>query len=218
MPAGYQKSGYLTEEFRIFHNADEHKREIPFHYHDFHKLLLFLSGNVSYIIEGRQSVLVPGDVVIVRAGQIHRPVIHDNSPYERIIFYIDPGFFDVPDRQILNLFREDLQDNLPDNQRSRPTGLLRLAEPERTNLKELAARLKSAAHDTGYAADMLRRVRLLELLIFLSRSLRTGEDILPADITANPFITAALDYIHAHLEDDSLDINAVAEAVALNRS
>lgn len=65
----YRKSGYLLEDFRLFYNSDSHRREIPFHYHDFHKLLILLSGNTSYIIEGKMYALQPGDIVLVRAGQ-----------------------------------------------------------------------------------------------------------------------------------------------------
>lgn len=100
----YRKSGYLLEDFRLFYNSDSHRREIPFHYHDFHKLLILLSGNTSYIIEGKMYALQPGDIVLVRAGQIHRPVIHDNSLYERLIFYISPAFLEREDLQVLNLF------------------------------------------------------------------------------------------------------------------
>ena len=211
MPAVYQKSGYLFESFRIFHNADATKREIPYHYHDFHKILLFLSGNVSYIMEGRQFVLEPGDIVLVRAGVIHRPVIHDNSLYERIIFYIDPGFFSEEAYRELDLF-------------SSPAGseesaaLLRLTGAGARLMEELVPQIRYAVHDTGYASDLLRRVKLMELLILLSRAIRSQETMLPADVTSNPYITAALDYIHEHLEEESLNIDEIADAAALGRS
>ena len=68
----YEKTGYL--------------------HHDFHKLLFFLSGNVTYCIEGKSYQLTPGDLVLVRAGEVHRPVIHDTTPYERMIIYVSPDF------------------------------------------------------------------------------------------------------------------------------
>ena len=51
MDSNYTKAGYLTEPFKIFHLRDEHKLNIDFHYHDFHKILIHLHGNVSYCIE-----------------------------------------------------------------------------------------------------------------------------------------------------------------------
>ena len=211
MAAQYQKSGYLHETFRIFHNADAVKREIPFHYHDFHKLLLFLSGNVTYTIEGRQSVLNPGDICLVRAGQIHRPVIHDTSLYERIIFYIDPAFFDRDEAEGLNLFRAE--NGLP-----LTSNILHPEGAAARRLELLTGQLKEAAHDTGYAAAHLRRIRLTELLILLCRSVRSDEAAAAQEMTSNPYIAAAIDYIHEHLADEDLSIDRVAEAVSLGRS
>ena len=75
----YEKLGYLTSPFRIFHLIDDNLGEIPFHYHDFHKILIHLSGNCSYNIEGRSYELMPYDIVLVNAGEVHRPVLHNLS-------------------------------------------------------------------------------------------------------------------------------------------
>ena len=114
----YRKSGYLLEDLRLFYNSDSRRREIPFHYHDFHKLLILLSGNISYIIEGKMYALQPGDIVLVRAGQIHRPVIHDDSLYERLIFYISPVFLEQEDLQVLNLFHESAYEDTSEGKRA----------------------------------------------------------------------------------------------------
>lgn len=49
-------------------------------------------GDVSYCIEGHSYELHPYDVVFVKAGEIHRPVIHSDAVYERIIIYVSPDF------------------------------------------------------------------------------------------------------------------------------
>lgn len=53
MPDIYQKSGYLNSPFRLFYLEDLPGREYTYHYHDFHKLLIFLNGTVSYRVEGQ---------------------------------------------------------------------------------------------------------------------------------------------------------------------
>ena len=42
------KSGYLTEKFKLFHLKDSQPREYMYHYHDFHKLIWFISGDVEF--------------------------------------------------------------------------------------------------------------------------------------------------------------------------
>lgn len=89
----YPKKGYLSSDFRVFHLHDRKLRDIPFHYHDFHKIILFLGGHVDYIIEGKTYHLRPNDIVFVTAGEIHRPVfLDDEAAYERIVIYIAPDF------------------------------------------------------------------------------------------------------------------------------
>ena len=42
-----EKSGYLDEDFRLFHLRDQAQKNYSFHYHDFHKIIIFLAGKVS---------------------------------------------------------------------------------------------------------------------------------------------------------------------------
>ena len=49
----YKKVGYLTSSFKLFHLKDQNKKEFSYHYHDFHKILILLNGDITYCIEGR---------------------------------------------------------------------------------------------------------------------------------------------------------------------
>lgn len=84
----YEKTGYLQEPFRLFHLRDSAIREVNLHYHDFYKIIVFYTGNVTYMIEGKSYVLEPGDIVLVNRNDIHKPTIDFSSPYERSILYI----------------------------------------------------------------------------------------------------------------------------------
>ena len=43
----YQKKGFLTEDFRLFHLRSEGGTRTEFHYHEFCKILLLVSGRGS---------------------------------------------------------------------------------------------------------------------------------------------------------------------------
>ena len=47
---GYNKRGYLNSDFKIFHLTDQISTEFEFHYHEFHKITIFISGNVQYFV------------------------------------------------------------------------------------------------------------------------------------------------------------------------
>ena len=88
----YKKVGYLTTDFKMFHLKDEEMRTFHYHYHDFHKILILLNGDVTYCIEGRSYDLKKNDIVLVHAGEVHKPVIHSDAVYDRIIIYVSPDF------------------------------------------------------------------------------------------------------------------------------
>ena len=51
-----EKTGYLNEQFRLFHLKDQTRKEFSYHYHDFHKLVIFISGKAAYHIEEKVTV------------------------------------------------------------------------------------------------------------------------------------------------------------------
>ena len=69
----YKKVGYLTTDFKMFHLKDEEMRSFHYHYHDFHKILILLNGDVTYCIEGRSYDLKKNDIVLVHAGEVQVP-------------------------------------------------------------------------------------------------------------------------------------------------
>ncbi len=72
MTARYQKTGYLTGDFRLFYLTSAEERDFQSHYHDFHKLLYFGSGSVSYYIEGKTYQLQPDPFSVVVLGFFRR--------------------------------------------------------------------------------------------------------------------------------------------------
>ena len=69
----FEKKGYLYDDFKLFHLKDNCKREFQYHYHEFYKVLIIISGNVVYNIEGKSYKLKPYDVVLVNRNMIHKP-------------------------------------------------------------------------------------------------------------------------------------------------
>lgn len=95
----YEKTGFLTENFKLFHIRDRMKKEFPFHYHDFYKIIYFVDGNVNYKIEGKTYKLKPHDFVLVDYHAIHKPEIESDMPYERYIIYLSEAFMSRENKQ-----------------------------------------------------------------------------------------------------------------------
>lgn len=210
-----QKTGYLNSDFRIFYLTSTEARDFQSHYHDFHKLLYFESGSVSYYVEGETYQLQPGDLVLVTAGEVHRPVIHDTAPYHRLILYISPAFFEKYKSQGVDLAQCF---SLCSRKHSHVLRLGRLREtPLEAQLKNLLFSCRNNLNLTSAAHSLYETSALLQFLLLLN-SITEGADIsFPAASGSNPQVLQALSYINTHLCEE-LSVDRVADACFLNRS
>lgn len=87
-PDGAVKRGYLNEGVRVFYLDSVEKEKISPHYHEFHKVILFLGGQLSYIVEGKNYHMDPGDALLIPAGCIHQPVIDPGISYRRYVLWL----------------------------------------------------------------------------------------------------------------------------------
>lgn len=208
--ASYEKTGYLHDDFRIFHLCGSTGDEINFHYHDFHKILIFIKGEVDYSIEGRSYSLRPGDIVFVPAGEVHRPIIHSGNEYERIIIYISKDYlykYRTPEESLSQCLEEA---------HKKQSHVLRVPAFSNSRLGQIVSELEKSIDSTEFANELYHRTLFLEFMIQLNRiAIRNGIEFLDT-ISNNRKIIEIIDYINEHLTED-LNIDALADAFFLSR-
>jgi len=64
------------------------------HAHDWLEILYCISGKGNYIVEDSIYSLEPGDIFIIRPGEMHKLQIDSSSTYERIVIRFSPDLFD----------------------------------------------------------------------------------------------------------------------------
>lgn len=206
----YEKRGYLLEDFRLFHLNSALKEDTAFHYHEFHKLVFFLSGQGSYIVEGRNYMLKPYDIVLVQRGAIHKAEIAADEPYERIILYISPAFLT---RQSST---ESSLDLCFQNAAREKSFVLRPDYDRRGTLMRLLTALELAGKSTEYAHDLLERALMIQLMVELSRGVRTENYRYAAPENGGEKAADILEYLHEHLTED-ISIDHLAEQFYLSK-
>ena len=167
----YEKRGYLLENFRLFHLSSQGAENVDFHYHEFCKLLLLISGHGNYYIDGQHYLLHPGDIVMVGSHSIHKPEMEKDAAYERIIIYVSPDWLQQlsgSDCDLLSLFS------------GKQGHVLRLKEPQRRLLFQLAATLERDLSREGFGREILSEASLLRLLVELGRAMEKQDTSLPS--------------------------------------
>lgn len=206
----YEKTGYLNSNFKIFHLVDKGMTPIGFHFHDFHKILLLMKGNVSYCVEGRTYDLQADDIVFVPAGEVHRPVLHDTAIYERIIIYISKDY--------LNTYRTDNYDlaQCLIEAHQKQSHVLRVPAFGTTKLGQIVRELEQSLDSNEYANELYHNLLFLEFMIQLNRvAVHDGIEYL-SNSSSNKKMIDVIDYLNEHLTDD-LSIDFLAETFYLSR-
>ena len=207
---GYNKRGYLNSDFKIFHLTDQISTEFEFHYHEFHKITIFISGNVQYFVEGKTYPLEPYDIVLVNRNDIHRVQVDPSLPYERIIVYISPGFIDAyrtDDYDLSYCFEKAKKEH---------SNVLRIHSLEKSSLFKITNRLERSFSDTEYAGSLYRQILFLEFMIHLNRAaIKNRVEFLDTSLY-NPKIVDLIQYINQHLTE-SLDVDFLSSRVYLSK-
>ena len=206
----YKKTGYLHDNFRIFHLSDTAQREFSFHYHDFNKILILLNGDVTYTIEGRSYDLQKNDIIFVNAGEVHKPVINSDAPYERIVIYVSPDYLDTYQRKNADLNTCFYQAH------KEQSHVLRIKSFANSHLNSCILRLEASLQDTDFAKDLYHEILFLEFMIELNRSTLCDAISYISTTAANKTILSVMEYVNQHLTED-ICIDTLAEQFFLSR-
>ena len=202
----YQKRGYLQESFRLFHMRDIPNEKIESHFHEFHKLLIVLSGTGGYWIDGERYQLKSGDMALIGSRLVHRPEFEQE--YERIIIYISPEFLrasSAPDCDLTQCFS------------GTERRILRLPAKERERFLVRVRKLEEELASGEAGKDILSRGRLLRLLVEAYRLMRQGGYALVQPMRPrDERVTAMLRYIDGHIQEE-ITVEALAEQFFLSK-
>lgn len=205
------KIGYLNEDFHFFKLKDQKKNEFEFHYHDFNKIIIFLSGDVTYIIEGKSYKLKPWDILLVGRNDLHLPLISEATAYERIVLWLNPLFLEEHrkrDCDLENCFRLA---------KERKLNLLRTSKADISTIRQNLFELENAVNDTSFGYDILKNSLFLQLMVRINRlflAMETEKNL--EDVRYDQRIESILIYINDHLDSD-LSIDELSSRFYLNK-
>ena len=203
-----EKRGYLLEDFRLFHLKDAKGAQMEYHYHDFCKLVLLVSGQGEYTVEDRHYSMRAGDILLIGSGQIHLPEFAPGVEYERIIFYISPDFLRRQSTEDCNL--EALFDGTYGH-------VLRLEEKRYQKVFTLAAMLEEELKKDSFGKNIMGNSLLLQLLVRVGRYRDKGQlHMEERQPVSDERIKRMLTFLENHLSEE-LSVEFLAEQFFISR-
>ena len=200
-----EKSGYLEQDFRLFHIKDQTRRDFSYHYHDFHKVIVFLSGKAAYHIEGKSYYLKAWDILLVNRHAIHKPEIDFSVPYERFVLWIRD---DILQNELTRCFQKASD---------RSFNLIRLDSHTQERLKQLLYELEAALKDDTFGSKLLGDALFTQFMVYINRIFLEKQYIFDRhSYTFDSQVEELLHYINQNLTED-LSIETLAKKYYLSK-
>ena len=206
----YEQKGYLNEDFHFFHIKTNESFDTHFHYHDFHKLILILDGNVKYYIEGLEYDLMPFDFVLVNRFLIHKPEIiseGNSKVYDRMILYLSDDFLER--FGLLDSFdkAKELKSyvvRFPANISADIFNMFKIVEEDEKK------------QDSEYAGKLTTRLDLMKALIAFNKACISEDFGFKPEARYNRKIIEIIEYIGNNLNKD-LSIDLLADRFYMSK-
>ncbi len=205
-----QRQTMNRRDFEFYHYLDLEPPTVDFHHHDFYEVLFFVSGAVTYTVEGRSYLLRPGDIVLTNSRDIHRPEAAPGKPYERYVLWITGQLLEQiqqPGDDLTACFRDAAQKQY---KLIRPDGDV-LAQ-----LQKLCRRVLRLQREESFGSATLLYAAVAELLVYLNRAYFGTPSAIRRDVTESEAVNRAVAHIEAHLTEE-LTLDSLAEAVHLSK-
>ncbi len=198
----------LSKDYEIFHYSDLKLNKVYLHHHDFYECYLFISGNVSYYIEGKTYTLIPGDIILVDTTELHQLIVKDHSvPYERIVLWINKQFLD-------NLSTD--KTNLSECFSSKEDNVIRLSFELQQNIRTILHKLISIDNYEGIGSDILYKAYIIELFVQLNMILKHSLIKPDLEIKKSLLLNDIIEYINDHI-DEEIPVDRLSEHVFLSK-
>ncbi len=163
---------------------------LDMHRHKYYEFLYFISGEASYIVEGRIYKAYPGDIFVTAPGEEHCITFSSGSEYCRHFVQISPELMSQIPAELTAALREDMcfkKNRVP---------------AELTSKYDLGAyfrRIRERIENKTPASDFMTRTLLKQLTVEISAI--PPEEIISARSEMR-LITSVKDFINEHVNDD----------------
>jgi AraC-like DNA-binding protein len=205
------KRGYLKKDFQFFHLKDRKNMEFDLHFHDFNKIIVFISGNVTYLIEGKAYKLKPWDILLISSSEIHKAIIGASGTYERMIIWVNSNFLAKHNSSGCNLL--DCFDIASKEKRN----ILRLNTELLRQGKHILSELNEECSKDDFGSQVLRNALFLQFIVYLNRLYlkpETGKQQVEGDY--NESIGEVIGYINENLCKD-MSIESLASRFYMSK-
>ena len=203
-------TGYLNEDFKIFYLKDYDKVNTDYHHHNFNKIVIFISGDAQYIVEGKTYNLKPWDILLINKNEIHKCITNNKVPYERLVIWMKDDIEEC-DKYFKSLTK------CFNISKEMSTNIFRLKENSCSAIKNLVPKILKYNNSNDVYNITLRNSFFIQMLVILNKSYLKKTNIdTTDDVFYDKTTEQLINYINKNL-NKSLEIDALADKFELSK-
>lgn len=205
LPGFEPRQEMILPDFELLHKWDTDLTEVELHHHDFYEVNLLMSGDVTYVIEGRVYHVLPGDMLIINPKELHQVYIQpDAAPYERYMLWITHGLL-----QQLSSAQTDLC-HCFDTTRPHYGNLLHLSSEQESAIHSLMEAVCLDVAQPGFGSDILCYNLLTSLMVLINRLVDLPSAADTGKLNTSEVVSQVIDHINLHYAQP-LSLDTLAE-------
>lgn len=199
----------LSSNYEIYHYLSNDIKSVNIHHHDFYEVYFFISGDITYLIEGKSYYLKSGNIVLVNSKELHQAIINsEEDPYERIVLWINKVFL-----KDLSNEETDLSFCFESIKRK---NILNVDFEQQKNIRFILNKLISLENYKGIGYSILYKAYMMELMVHINNLASNNDIQLSVDIKKSNLIDGIIEYINNHIEED-ITVDEIAEKFYLSK-
>ncbi len=186
----------IRKDFEFYHYRDEAPVEVEYHNHIFYEVFFFLSGDVTFIIEGKSYRIKPGDIILINNRELHKTIVEPGKAYERYVLWLEPDYIKLlgEETDLSACFERSAESNY---------NILRPRTEFYIMIKKILAYLESTVFSEDYGNKILQKSYLTELLVYLNRAfLDSRDEDIELDVVYNDKVSNVIRYINDNLHEE----------------
>lgn len=183
------------DSFKYLHSVALPPERVPIELHNFYELYFFISGDITFFVDGKAYELLEKDMMIINNDELHRAAPNSKKPYERIVIHFNKDY--------LNGFCDD-EYHILDFITKRKVGngnFIPGEDVNKSNIWNLISNIENTIQKKPKFYEVLIKTYFIQLL-FEIKSLY--DNILQNEIKDKEYderITEIIEYINSNLKE-----------------
>jgi len=184
---------HSSNHFYMAHVVTDSPVDVATHIHDCYELFYFISGDLTYYIEGQAYKLYPNDMILTNSRELHRIVFNSKSRYERKYIHFHPEYissYQTDDYNMLHYIE------------NRKLGYFNRIPAKNVlgdGIFELWNNIENASLEESPESLIMMKTFFIQMLIIINRSLSEYNNPAINNRKYDQKIVSILDYINKNL-------------------